>query len=572
MLEELRIENLLLLERAELRLAPGLNVITGETGAGKTILAQALDLLLGGRARSGIVRPGASEAYVEGVFSLTALDPGIGERLPPDIEELVLARRLWPDGRTRAYICGRSATVAELRELGRRLLAFYGQHEHRKLTIAAAQLELLDAHCGPEQEALREQLAVSYARVKELERRLAELQELAGARERELDLLAFELAEIQELAPSTDEEEALAAEQSRLRAVEQLCEAAAAGVEALVADGGGGAVELLAGPSRQLEAATDRDPDLANLSNRFGALLYEAEDVGRELRHYAAELEESPVRLDEIDQRLERYACLKRKHGGAVADVLAHARRCRARIEELEQADWSLESTGDELGQAHVQLERLAAELSAGRRKAAPDLVAAVRARLAQLALPDADFGVEIQPRREGIGPRGAEEVEFTFCANPGLPSGPLKEVGSGGELSRVMLALLSAADGGGPGSAADGGGLWSAAHGGDPGPGVLVFDEIDAGIGGHTARAVGEHLKALARQKQLLCITHLPQIASLADRHFRIDKSTSNGDTLAAVEALSGDGVVSELVRMLGASEHDSAASEHARQLLRAA
>jgi DNA repair protein RecN (Recombination protein N) len=553
MLEELRVENLLLIDRAELLLAPGLNVITGETGAGKTMLAQALDLLLGGRSRSGIVRPGASEAYVEGVFSTTELQPALAERFRADADELVLARRLWPDGRTRAYICGRSATIGELRELGRELLAFYGQHEHRKLTIAAAQMELLDAHCGPQQVELRSKLADVYARVNEIERRVAELEELAGARERELDLLAFELAEIDELEPTEDQEKALATEQSTLRAVEQLGAAAAVGVQALVAEGGG-AVELLATPARQLDAAAAFDERLEPLRDRLSALLYEAEDLGRELRLYAAELQDSPGRLQEIEELLERYARLKRKHGGSVADVLAHADGCRARIEELNFADASLEAATQELEQVRAELKQLAGKLSSRRHKAAPELAAAVQARLKELALADAAFEVAVSPRSGGIGPRGADEVEFTFSANPGLPAGPLREVGSGGELSRVMLALLSAAQGGGPG------------------PAVLVFDEIDAGVGGHTARAVGEHLKGLARPKQLLCITHLPQIASLADRHFRIDKRRDGGATVASVSELAGDDVVSELVRMLGASEDDSAASEHARQLLQAA
>lgn len=552
MLEELRVENLLLLERAELRLAPGLNVITGETGAGKTMLAQALDLLLGGRARSGSVRPKAAEAYVEGVFSPAAIAPELAERLPSGVEELVLARRLWPDGRTRAYICGRAATVGELRELGRQLLAFYGQHEHRKLTIAAAQLELLDEHCGPRQDGLRAELVAVHARLNELERRVAELRELAGARERELDLLGFELAEIEKLGPSADEEEALTAERGRLRATEQLHAAATAGAESLTADHG--AVELLAGAARQLEAAADHDDSLAPLCARFSALVYEAEDLGGELRRYAAELEDSPARLNEIEERLERYARLERKHGGSIGDVLAHAERCRARIEEIDQADRSRETASYELSRARGELERLAADLSAARRKAAPVLGAEVRARLQRLALADAGFEVTVQPRPDGIGSRGADEIEFMFSANPGLPAAPLRDVGSGGELSRVMLALLSAA------------------HAGGPGPGALVFDEIDAGIGGHTARAVGEHLKTLAAHKQLLCITHLPQVASLAERHFRIDKERAGGATTATVSQLEADAIVRELVRMLGASEQDSAASEHARQLLRAA
>jgi DNA repair protein RecN (Recombination protein N) len=217
MLHELRVENLLLMERAELALAPGLNVLTGETGAGKTLLAHALDLLLGGKARSGIVRSGASEAYVEGVFSRPAdVDPAIAERIPDDVEEIVLARRVWPDGRTRAYICGRSANLAELRDLGSRLLAFYGQHEHRKLMLGAAQLEIVDSHCGPEQARLRADIASAHAHVRALEDRVSELRDLAGARERELDLVSFELEEIESIAPSEAEQHELSGERERL--------------------------------------------------------------------------------------------------------------------------------------------------------------------------------------------------------------------------------------------------------------------------------------------------------------------------------------------------------------------
>ncbi|MBV9916236.1 MAG: AAA family ATPase, partial [Solirubrobacterales bacterium] len=220
-LHELRVENLLLMERAELRLAAGLNVLTGETGAGKTLLAQALDLLLGGRARSGIVREGASEAWVEGVFALPAEpDRGEDERIPTDAQEIVLARRVWPDGRTRAYICGRAATVGDLAQLGSRLLSFYGQHEHRKLMLAGTQLEVLDAYCGSGQRIVRERVAAAHARVRELEAKAQELEGIAGARERELDLLAFELEEIEAAAPSEAEEAELVRERERLRHLE----------------------------------------------------------------------------------------------------------------------------------------------------------------------------------------------------------------------------------------------------------------------------------------------------------------------------------------------------------------
>jgi DNA repair protein RecN (Recombination protein N) len=563
MLLELRVENLLLLHRAQLRLAAGLNVLTGETGAGKTLLAHALDLLLGGRSRSGIVRAGAAEAYVEGVFSVPAQWSGDAAResaerlVPEDAEEVVLARRVWPDGRTRAYVCGRSATVADLRELGSELLSFYGQHEHRKLMLAAAQLDILDTHCGVAQGEGRTALAAAYDRVRELEGRMGEVQELAGARERELDLLAFELDEIDAAAPSQDEARDLEAERERLRHIETLRASAAAGIEALSPESGVGASELLAGAARQLEDAAGIDSGLQALSERLQGLVFEAQDLGGELRSYLLGIEAPPGRLEEVEERLAVFARLERKHGGSIAEVLAHAERCRARREELEGAEVALEQVQRALAAARSQLDALARELHDRRAKAAPQLAEAVRERLAELAMPDASFEVALTPRPDGAGPRGGDVVQLLIAPNAGVPAAPLRETASGGELSRVMLALLSVAHG----QLADG------QHGA-----LLVFDEIDAGIGGHTARAVGEQLRELARGRQVLCITHLPQVAALASRHFTIVKDNSVIPARTTVAALDGDSVVGELVRMLGAGEGDRAASQHARQLLRAA
>jgi DNA repair protein RecN (Recombination protein N) len=567
MLHELRVENLLLLDRAELRLEPGLNVVTGETGAGKTLLAHALDLLLGGRARSGIVRAGAPEAYVEGVFSLPP-ELASHEALPAGAEEIVLARRVWPDGRTRAYVCGRSATVGDLRELGSRLLAFYGQHEHRKLMLSTAQLDVLDAHCGRDQLALRARLADAYERSRRLADRVQELRELAGARERELDLLAFELDEIEAAAPTEEESQALSAERERLRHTETLRSAAAAGAEAVAPDGDGGAAQLLALAARQLEEAAAIDPGLAALAERLQALGYEADDIGRELRSYALEVEGSPGRLEEVEERLALLARLERKHGGSIEAVLRHAARCRGRIDELEHAEIALAGAEGELADARSELDGLARELSERRREAAPKLAKEVRGRLAELAMADAKFEVELGERADGCGPRGIDTVELMISTNAGIPAGPLREIASGGELSRVMLALLSVAHGAGPRTTAQRGQPVAESEDGA----LLVFDEIDAGVGGHTARAVGEHLRELARGRQILCITHLPQVAALAARHFTIAKDPTTAPATTTVTALDGNGVVGELVRMLGAGEGDRAASQHARQLLRQA
>ncbi|HEX5191476.1 MAG TPA: DNA repair protein RecN [Solirubrobacteraceae bacterium] len=563
MLQELHVENLLLMERAELRLGPGLNVLTGETGAGKTLLAHALDLLLGGRARRGIVRPGAAEAYVEGVFDLPdELRDGdrMDGRIPDCAEELVLARRVWSDGRTRAYVCGRAATQADLQELGGRLLSFYGQHEHRKLTLSSSQLGLLDAYCGERVQRLVADVRGQHARVRELSGRVAQLRELAGARDRELDLLEFELAEIEAAAPEAGEQEALTAERDRLRHRDELIRSTSSAADALVPEAEGGAAELLAAASGLIEHAAAIDPSLAELGHRLQTLRYEAADVGGELRAYLADdavAADEPARLEQVEERLALLSRLARKHGGTVEDVLAHADRCRARRVQLQDADDALQRVEAERDEASAWLDELAGRLTSARARAAPKLAAAVRKRLAELAMDGARFELELSPRADGCGPRGADAVEMLIAPNAGGPIAPLRESASGGELSRVMLALLSVAHG--------------SATGGRDEP-MLVFDEIDAGIGGHTARAVGEHLRSLAAGRQLLCITHLPQVAALAQQHFTIVKDGTVTPAVTTVAAIEGDEVVAELVRMLGASERDAAASEHARELLRAA
>jgi DNA repair protein RecN (Recombination protein N) len=556
-LVELRIENLLLIERAELRPGEGLSALTGETGAGKTVLAHALDLLLGGKARTGIVRPGAREAYVEGVFALPdglLDDPELAElreRIDDSLDEIVLARRVTAEGRTRAFVEGRSATAADLQALGGRLVAFFGQHEHRRLTLASAQLDLLDGFGGREQLALRGRLGAAHARVRELEAALAELRERAGTRVRDLDLLAFEIDEIEALDPSEEERAALAGERERLRSMDGLLAAAGGGAEAIVPGSAeGGVAALLAEAERLAGGVQGVDEKLDALVARLAALRLEAEDLGGELRRYADSLEAEPGRLEQVEERLEQYDRLERKHGGSVTAVLEHAARCRAERERLEQAEVAGERAEADLAAAIEERAGLAAELSARRAEAAPRLAERVREELGALAMPDAEFEVRLDPREE-IGATGAERVELVLAPNPGVPAAPIRDAASGGELSRVMLALMTVA---GAGESR-----------------TLVFDEVDAGVGGQTARAVGERLRALGETRQVLCITHLPQIAALADGHFRIEKSATDDTALTTVEQLAGDGVVEELMRMLGAESSDGAARKHAQTLLAA-
>jgi len=531
-LHELRVENLLLIESAELRLAPGLNVLTGETGAGKTVLAHALDLLLGGRPRAGIVRPGADEAYVEGVFELGGdLRAQLGDRIPADAEELVLARRVAAEGRTKAMINGRSASVGDLRDV-------------------AAQLDILDGFCGSEQQARRAAMATAHANVIECQQRLDEIQALDGARERELDLLQFELAEIDEAAPNESEQEELLAVRGKLAHVEGLRSAAFAACEALAPDDGDGVNSSLAAAGSGLESVNGIDEQLDELSSRWQSLAIEADDLSAELRRYCESLGVEPGLLEKTEERLALLDRLARKHGGSVAAVLAYAGESRQRLALLTDAEASLESAGAELAEATAASSALAAELHKARKAAAPKLAKQVCARLDELAMVGASFAVELSQRDDG--PTGGDGVDFMIATNPGVPAGPLREIASGGELSRVMLALLGVAN---DGSAT-----------------TLVFDEIDAGVGGKTARVVGERLRSLASDRQVVCITHLPQIASLAERHFSIEKDSATDPVLTTVTELREPEVVGELVRMLGAEEDDSAALRHARELRNAA
>jgi DNA repair protein RecN (Recombination protein N) len=561
---ELRVENLLLIERAELRMGPRLNVLTGETGAGKTVLAHALDLLLGGRARTGIVRPGAGEAYVEGVFELP---PGrmraeLAERFLGGTEggaeqdgEIVLARRIAADGqRTRAYVNGRAATVAELRDIGARLVSFYGQHEHRKLILAAAQLQILDGFCGPQQALRLGACAEAFAEVKRLEGELEGLAELASARERELDLLEFELGEIDSVAPQEREHEELLAARERLRRLDALLSAAGAGAEALAPEGSVeavGATQLMAAAAGRINALAGIDGRLDELAERLRALVVEAGDLAAELRGYGEGLGGEEISLEELEGRLAAIEHLVRKHGGSVRAVLDYAAAARTRREELAGVEVALAQSEERLQQAQGALREHVLALRRARAASAPELARAVGAQLASLQMAEATFEVLLTEREPG--PAGGDTVEFLIAPNPGVAAGPLREIASGGELSRVMLALMSVANA----TATDA---------------TLVFDEVDAGIGGHTARAVGERLRELGEGRQVLCITHLPQIASLGDRHFSIVKDTSADPTLTTVVQLDEPEVVSELVRMLGAEDGDSTARRHARDLRRAA
>jgi DNA repair protein RecN (Recombination protein N) len=559
MLRELRIENLLLIERAELRLGAGLNAITGETGAGKTVLAHSLDLLMGGKAKGQIVRPGEAEAWVEGVFDLPEglmEEPEfaeLAERLPEGAEEVVLGRRVSAGGRTSAFVAGRAATAADLKLLGGRLLAFFGQHEHRRLTIASAQMEILDGFAGAEHLQLRREYREAHREVGRLAAELAELREREGSRERDLDLYRYELSEIEAVGPVPEEREEISSRRERLRHAEGLREAAGnahAGLAGTEEDGG--AIAAVAQAEAALQGAAGLDAPLDALTERVAALGVELGDVASGLRDYAEGVEADPGELLAIEERLEAIDRLERKHGGSVESVLAHADRCREEIARLEGAEERSADAGKALAAAEMRRAELGEKLSSGRETAVEPLQERVATELAQLSMEGASLQVVLEPHPDAFAASGRETVELRVAPNPGIEPAPLRDAASGGELSRVMLALS---------------GLGQAAS-----AETMVFDEIDAGIGGNTARVVGERLRALGRERQVICITHLPQVASLADTHFRLEKDVEAKQAVASVECLEGDGVVEEIRRMLGGTQSDQAATKHARELLKAA
>jgi DNA repair protein RecN (Recombination protein N) len=558
MLRELRIENLLLIERAEMLPRTGLNVLTGETGAGKTVLAHSLDLLMGGKARRGIVRPGASEAWVEGVFDL----PGdwhesdsyreIRERLPADMGELVLGRRVSESGRTSAFIGGRAASAPELRLVTDGLIAFYGQHEHRRLTIASAQLALVDGAGDDDHEGLLRRYRDIYEAHREAAAELERLSDGARSRARDLDLHRFELAEIEQAAPRPDEKAELEAERQRLRHAERLHGAAEGAASKLRGDGlDDGAAGGISAAADLLAGAQGVDPELDGLVERVRSLALELDDAGVELRDYAAGIEADPESLAGIEQRLDLLSRLELKHGGSIENVIEHAEWCRRQISELEGGESREEEVGLEVERLASDLTSAAAALSRSRHEAAAALSRRVNRDLAGLAMEGAELTVEFHAVPDGFGPSGSETVEFMLSTNPGIEARPLRDTASGGELSRVMLALAE------PGTS-DGR--------------TLVFDEIDAGIGGNTASAVGERLRAAAAGRQVIAITHLAQVASRADSHFTVTKDSSAEPALAAVTRLEGEAVVDEIRRMMGGASGDEAATRHARELVASA
>ena len=540
MLERLSVDNLVLIRGAELELAPGLNVITGETGAGKTIVTQAVGLLLGGRADDALVGPASREAYVEAAFAGVAeatLPGALRDLAPEDAEELVLARRVVADGRSRALAWGRSCARSDLEQAGSALLEVVSQHEARRLTRPAVQLDLLDAAAGEPAAEARRAMAAAWRALVEARERAAVA---AGAEEGRLRAIAeagslVEALDAAGLAPGEDED--LRAERGRLRHVDELYAAAAGAAERINPDEGTGALGLVGEAVRAVEDASELDATLAEHAAALSEAHVQLQEAARELRRYADSLEAEPGRLEVVEGRLELLSDLLRRFDApSLAGLLARGDAARALLDDEQSGRPLAERLAAELAAAEAASGAAAARLRELREAAAEPFCRAVEQHLADLGMAAARLEVVMAPREPG--PRGADAAALLLQANPGLPAAPAGSAASGGELSRLALAIrLAARD--------------------EASPQTLVFDEVDAGIGGVTARALGEKLRGLAATSQVVCITHLPQVAALADRHFRVVKELA-AQSETRIERLEGDDVVAELVRMLGADAGD--------------
>ncbi len=546
MLRELHISGLGVIDDLDLPLHPGLNVLTGETGAGKTMITVGLALALGARSSASLVREGAPAARVQALFDVTRASDDARVSLEAWAEEgdVLLARSVPIEGKGSSRIGGQIATASALATLGAALVEVHGQHQSQRLLEPAVQTAFLDRFAGEEHlvavAVYREEFDALRATTTALER----LRVAARDRERELDLLAYQVGEIEAVSPTADESARLAAEEARLGHVERLLEAGAEAETALRGDDGG-AADALDIAARALDEAGALDMTVGELAARGSALAIEVAELARDVRAYRESLAADPDRLQQVRERVGALKALQRKYGETDADVLAYMGEASSRLAELAGADDRLAELDREARGLEDRVEAQAAVVTSGRTAAAGRLSTAIERELEELGMPGAVVRVALEAL-PAPGPAGAERVELRFASGPEMSPSPLAKAASGGELSRTMLACRSVL--------AD---L-------DDVP-TLVFDEVDAGIGGRAGLAVGWRLARLARDRQVLVVTHLPQIACFADRHVRVTKELGT----AAVEVLDDGERVRELSRMLAGLDESSSAVSHAEELL---
>jgi len=591
MLTDLVIRDLALIERVELSFVAGLNVITGETGAGKSLLVGALELMMGERAKPGIVRKGARRAEIEGRFRLSpgpATEPVVRwlrNHLPLVVEDweglgegeergLTLGRTVGEDGKTRAFVNQRAVTIKVLRELALRLFEIHGQNDHQKLLDPSEQLILLDDFGGLEG-VLKDYRKARAKWFKLVEEALALREEQQERRDR-LDLARFQLAEIEHAGPEPDERLRLAPEREVLRNAEGL-KRGLSDVMGELFDADPALADRLRRAAQFVEQWKDRIAALGPVAEELDAACMHLEEAGLGLRSFTEAVEVDPARLEAVEERLAELERLEHKYGCPAAGLLALAAELRAEIEQLEVREQSLEDLGPALEEVRAQLLACGGALRRKRKAVRAKLVKSVQATLVGLGLENAEFDVRLGQRGEesGIervpevmgldqaaleadrlrfGERGMDRIEFLLAANTGESKSKLRQVASGGETARIMLALRTV--------------LARSKHG----PGrerALIFDEIDSGVGGRLGPAVGEHLRKLGRFHQVLCVTHLPAIAAVATQHLRVQKEVAGGRTLTRVELLDGERRVEEVADMIAGGGDEATARAEARRLI---
>jgi DNA repair protein RecN (Recombination protein N) len=558
MIEEIRIGSLGVIDSSTLELGPGLTVITGETGAGKTMVVTALGLLLGGRADSGAVRSGARQTRIEGVVAAGDDPAGFWDSFAAEVDRaggeiedqrVVLARNLSAEGRSRAFVGGASVPVSTLAQVAEPLVAVHGQSDQHRLLQQRAQREALDRFGGSSLLGLGSTYRELYTRLNALETELDEVVATARERAREADLLRFGLGEIEAVTPQAGEDTALAAEESRLGFADTLRAAAEQARESISSEeSAADALAAVAAARGHLEAVREHDAAAGELADRLAEAAYLLSDVAADVASYAMRIDTDPSRLAAVSERRAALTALTRKYGESIDEVLSWAEQSSARLLDLDSTDERIERLRAEQAQLRAELDEAAAALTAARTEAAGRLSTQVTAELALLAMPDARVDIAVGPTEPG--PSGADEIAFLLAANTGSEPRPLHKGASGGELSRVMLALeVSLA-------------------GTSPVP-TFVFDEVDAGVGGAAAVEVGRRLAMLARTAQVLVVTHLPQVAAYADRHVLVEKASDGSVTSSGLTTLDDEGRERELSRMLAGLADSDTALAHARELL---
>jgi DNA repair protein RecN (Recombination protein N) len=559
----LRVKSLAIIDSLEVELPAGLNVVTGETGAGKSILVNALSLVLGAKAAPEMVRTGASEAEVEALFDVSdhAAARERAREMGVEVdEELVLRRVIQAGGRSRAFVNGRLASASQLAELAKGLCDISSQHEHHTLVDAASHVHFLDAFA--ELEPLVEQMQTAYRALSDAHAALREHSERTDKREEREDLLRYQIREIEELEPRPGEQAELAEERERLRHSERLTELTGQAEDVLYARDAA-VCEELARVLRGVEEAAALDPRLSRLAEQLASAHRELEDAARELGHYARGVIHDSGRLVAVEERLDALGRIARKYGGSIESALAYKQRAQDELATLEHGADHRKKLEQAWADAAAAAREVAERLSAGRKAAASKLGREVSRELKSLAMGDATITVEVEPAKGKDGElavdgarlsnTGIDRVEFLIATNPGETPRPLSKIASGGELSRAMLALKRVLAGLGPG-------------------GLYVFDEVDSGVGGAVAEVIGRKIREVSKHHQVICITHLAQIAVYADAHFRVQKAIEKGRTRSEIVRLTAEEEREEIARMLGGIEISKETRAAAREMLKSA